>query len=206
MNIRPVALLALLWLFSLTACVSAQHLAVAPDSAIKPVDEGGAPTLRSRQRFEVIVRVLTDSFTLQTARFPAFMVAVVNRTNARVSFSVANITARSGTRDVEVYAFDSYRNRVRLEGLLNSTGKVDDAAYGGLGEVEKANVTTSPILDLKDPVSVNGQMLTSYVIPPGQFAGGVVRLHAISIRGGRPLLLQVSVDGEVHEFRFAVHR
>jgi hypothetical protein len=206
MNIRPAAFLALLWLFALTACVSTQRLEVAPDSAIKPVNEGGGPTLRSRQRYEVIVRPLTDSFTLQTARFPAFMVAVVNRANARVNLSPANITARSGTRDVEVYGFESYRNRVHLEGLLNASGKEDDTAYGGLGAVEKANASSSPILDLKSPVDVNGQMLTSYFIPPGQFAGGVVRLHAISIRRGQPLVIQVSLEGEVHEFHFAVHR
>ena len=206
MNIRRAAPFALLWLVSLTGCASVQRLEVAPDSAIKPVIEGGGPTLRSTQRYEVIVRLLTDSFTLQTARFPALLVAVVNRANTRVSFSAANITARSGSRNVEVYFFESYRNKVHLEILLNSTGKEDDTAYGGLGAVEKANASASPILDLKSPVSVNGQMLTSYNIPPRQFAGGVVRLDARSIRNGRPLAIQVNLDGEVHEFRFAVHR
>lgn len=202
---RALALV-FLGLLSLTACVPIRQLEVSPDNAIKPFREGGDPTLRSTQRYDVIVRVLTDTFTNRAADFPALLVAVMNPTAASLDFSAANLTAHSAGRSVYVYSFESYRRRVRFESVMSLIDAVSDAGQGGVTGAIGANMDAGEIMDLKSAIDINGQMLTAHTIEPGRFAGGVVRLDATHIRTGQPLVMQVNLDGDVHEFRFAVHR
>ena len=205
MNIRSAAF-ALLWLVSLTACVPMRQLEVAPDSAIKPFYEGGDLMLRSTQRYDVVVRVVTKSFTDRTADFPALLVAVKNPTDASVDFSAANITAHSGKKTVKVYSFESYRRKVRVESVFNMIDAVSGSVQGGVAGAVKSNQASGELSDLASALHNNGAMLTTHTIAPGQFAGGVVRLNAPAIDSGKPLAMQVNIAGEVHEFRFSVHR
>jgi hypothetical protein len=182
------------------------YLEIGPDSPIKPFNEGGDPTLRSTQRYDVIVRVLTKSFTSETADFPALLVAVMNPTESSVDFSAANIAAHSGTRFVRVYSAESYRRKVRIESVFNAIDAITDLAKGGTESTLRANQASGEVADLLSALRSNDEMLTAHTIAPGKFAGGVVRLHAPSMRNGQPLVMQVSLDGDVHEFQFSVHR
>jgi len=49
-------------------------------------------------------------------------------------------------------------------------------------------------------------MLGEHTVPPGEMAGGVIRLDPRAVAAGRTLRLVVTAGGEAHEFVFDVGR
>ncbi|MFP4541479.1 MAG: hypothetical protein ACLFR7_07595 [Opitutales bacterium] len=213
---RAAAVAAFVALTLLGGCATSKTLRPAPGQA------EAAGDLVVEHTHRVTVRLLTPSYSRETAELPTFALAVENRGDDPVVLDPAKVRAASGTAPVHLYtpveliamvradanreaeAYSGQQAEVYLSGGASPTAGQDNSA--AIAKIEGAKRTNTAAAEFNVQRDEQMREIASLVIPmsipPGESGGGLLKLRPEDFQRGEPLRLEVDLEGETYTFIF----
>ncbi len=213
----PSVTTAVLLLFLLSGCESVRRLAIAPAGEATRL---GPRTLAAEQNHRVEVELRSDTFSADLGELPTFALTVHNHGPTPLEFGPGHVRVMSHGRTIPLYSRDELTAAIELAArreaeaytgqqaevfLQADASRVDpSSALANIEAAKRTNRAGKGRTHHNQQLAEAAQLLIPTTVAAGASITRLVKLHSQDIEAKTPLLLRISVDGEVHEFTFTV--